>query len=299
MIAVPRTIRRAAVSASISRPAQVIFRRVQALQFITSRPTPLLDPLAYRWAMHQPLTSHQRRASVAATERLFMTLTECLRPDAFIEAGAKDAGIAARIKAMWPQARAVAFEANPFTYERFADQHAAGSGVEYLNVALSSAPGTVTFLPRSSRNGQPIADGKGSLLERVALKQQDRYEVTVPSTSLDAYFSDRRGKQFALWIDVEGAAGLVLAGGANVLRNTSHLIVEVEECPFWDGQALRGDIVESLRAHGFTPVARDFQSRFQFNLVFVRRDLLGDRGVKTTLNETRSILIPTRRPIKR
>jgi hypothetical protein len=42
-------------------------------------------------------------------------------------------------------------------------------------------------------------------------------------------------------------------------------------------------VVEYLLDHGLTPVARDLQSRFQHNVVFVRGDLLDCSRVKARL----------------
>lgn len=203
-----------------------------------------------------------------------------------IEAGAKDGGVSARVKAAVPEARAVAFEGNPFTYKRFRSKHGPdSSGVEYLHLALSDAEGELTFRTRVRDDGRPSADGQGSLLPRVG--NHGHAEVTVPATTLDRFFADSLGKRFALWVDVEGAAGSVLAGATDVLRRADVVIVEVEERPYWDGQALRGDIVATLRAHGLVPIARDFQTRYQFNLVFVSRELRKSPDVKAGLAAAR------------
>lgn len=73
----------------------------------------------------------------------------------------------------------------------------------------------------------------------------------------------------------------VLGGATEVLQRTAVLIVEADEQAIWDGGSLRRDLVDMLRQHDFEVVARDFQSRYQMNLVFVRRDLLG--SVRPTL----------------
>lgn len=269
-----RSTRRAAVKVLRTKPVRSACSQLYAAQFGVGSRLPGYDSLAYWFATRQPLVAGERLDSVQFTERLFMALVERLRPNVLVEAGAKDAGVAARVKSMLPDVRAVAFEANPFTYERFWTHHATETGVEYLNLALADKPGVVEFLARAGYRGRPIADGKGSLLSRIALERDEHVQVRVPSTTLDEFFEAERGKRVALWVDVEGAAGLVFAGGSHVLRDTSHLIVEVEERPVWNGQALRRDIVRLLRKHGLVPIARDFQSRFQFNLVFVRAGLV-------------------------
>ena len=98
-------------------------------------------------------------------------------------------------------------------------------------------------------------------------------EVTVAATTLDAFFADRPPAGCAVWIDVEGAAHLVLDGAHELLGDTQVLIIEVEERAVWSGQKVRREVVAELRRLGFVPVARDFQARLQFNIVFIRDSL--------------------------
>lgn len=255
-----------------------------------ARRLPGYASFAYWLATRQPISDEHRQASVAVTERTFIELTRQLRPDLVIEAGAKDAGVSAKVRSILPGTRAVAFEANPYTYRRFAADHTPDtSGVEYRHLALSDTSGEVTFSVGINRKGKPRADGKGSLLPRVASIGDDHIEVTVPSTTLDEYFAAEPGRRSALWVDVEGAAGLVLGGADAVLRDVQFLIVEVEERQVWDGQAMRRDIIELLGSHGLVPIARDFQSRYQFNLVFVRSELRRSPEVKASLADANAV----------
>ena len=59
-----------------------------------------------------------------------------LAPDLFIEAGAKDACASRRFREGLPDARVVAFEANPFTFKRFKKKiDYPAEGVEYVHRA--------------------------------------------------------------------------------------------------------------------------------------------------------------------
>jgi len=54
-------------------------------------------------------------------------------------------------------------------------------------------------------------------------------------------------------------------------------MVEVEDRALWHGgQWMRTDVVSHLYDRGLVPVARDFQSRYQYNIVFVRATALDE-----------------------
>ncbi|NLT55588.1 MAG: FkbM family methyltransferase [Actinomycetales bacterium] len=205
---------------------------------------------------------------------LFFTLAKILQVDLFIEAGAKEADSSRRARRTLKPERVVAFEANPFTYKRFARVNADATGVEYEHLALSDEPGTVTLNVRRAADGRPSADGQASLLTRASDQSTDFVEITVDATTLDLYFGDQDFERAALWIDVEGAARPVLNGGRVTLEKAAVVIVEVEDRRFWgEDQWLRPEVLSYLYDRGLVPVARDFQSRYQYNIVLVRSNL--------------------------
>jgi hypothetical protein len=134
----------------------------------------------------------------------------------------------------------------------------------------------VTFNVNRDGRGAPLPDGKGSLPRkgsrgRGLLAQ----EVTVEGTTLDDYFADHRFRRAALWIDVEGACGYVLPGGRDLLSRTAVVIVEVEDQEWWGRHHwLRERVVSYLYDFGLVPVARDLEYANQYNIVFVRAELL-------------------------
>ena len=76
-----------------------------------------------------------------------------------------------------------------------------------------------------------------------------------------------------------------------MLADTLVLVIEVEERREWDGQEwLRADVIDFLGTHGLVPVARDRQSRFQFNIVFVRESRRSDPDVRRAVERWRSSL---------
>ena len=57
---------------------------------------------------------------------------------------------------------------------------------------------------------------------------------------------------------------------------------------FGDEQWLRADVVSYLYDRGLIPVARDYQSRYQYNIVFVHRDLRDVDRVRWALTQFQS-----------
>ena len=223
----------------------------------------------HQMALYDPVTPTDRNRSVENLVELFFTLVADLEVERFVEAGAKEAAASHRASSIDAVREIVAFEANPYTHRRFAPNHE-NSSVRYKHLALSDRPGTATLFVRLRGDGSPSADGQASLLVRPS-HQPGFEEVEVEAVTLDGWFGAPTGHRTALWIDVEGASSAVLGGASSLLGETDVLIVEVEERVTWEGQQwLRNDVIAVLATHDMIPIARDQQSRYQFNILFVR-----------------------------
>jgi FkbM family methyltransferase len=220
-------------------------------------------------ADHYDLTdSSERVRSVAELERLFFRLCAMAQSELFIEAGAKTAAASIRARRSLPTARIAAFEANPYTYDRYhARVGIAASNVEFHHLALANSNRQLAFHVQL-HNGQPSADGQGSVLKRLKPKE-GQTKVLVDAVRLDTFFDPGDFKTISMWIDVEGANREVMEGAQKLLPLTDVMFVEVENKRFWEKQWLSTDVVEFLADFAIRPVARDFQSRTQFNYIFV------------------------------
>jgi FkbM family methyltransferase len=236
-----------------------------------------------------------RRRSFADLSKFFLSATRALSPGLFIEAGAKDASTSRRARRYLDHARIVAFEANPYTYEAFRSKNGDDSGIEYVHLALSDKPGPVTFNVRLFEDGKPRPDGHGSLMERDDSYDSDFTPVTVEATTLDDFFADYEFDSCALWVDVEGATSSVLSGGRRVLEKASVLFIEVEDGALWKDAWQKSDVAAFLYDAGMLPLARDFESRYQYNMVFVRESLLDHPQLRLRYTQHVSSLA-TRRP---
>lgn len=270
-----------AMSIATGVPAELAYPPIE--------PGPLAEAFTTRVAAPDRST---RELSVAQLDTLFHDLVVLARPTIFVEGGAFEADTSLRVAAALPGCRVVAFEANPYVYERFsaARDFAAGS-VEYVHRAMADAPGTVKFqvVAASASLADDRVQGYNSMLPRVGgdwLGDVEYEPVEVLATSLDIEFADTRGPA-AMWLDVEGATGIVLAGAQTFLDRCDIVKIEVEEVPFWAGQWLTGDVIKAMAAHGLTPVARDTQDEDQYNVLFVADRLLGRPDVRDRLAEHR------------
>lgn len=215
----------------------------------------------------------------------FLGLQRLLQPQLTLEIGAHMATFSRRMARFGIEAHA--FEANPYNHEAFSVSIRKRSPqVVYNQMAVSDIDGDVTFPIRVSRGGKALnkVAANNSLLPRS--DDGNEYEnVTVPSVRLETYLAkpSLKGRSFSAWIDVEGALGKVTAGFGSVLRNCQSLIVEVEEARYWQDQMLVLDAMRYFAGQGLVPVARDFESAHQYNLVYLRKDVLARPDVRLAL----------------
>ncbi len=219
----------------------------------------------------------ERLRSVKELEDLFFRILNYVKPDIFIEAGAKDAETSERARKYLPESKITAFEANPHTYSEFhAHERIKNSDINYIHSALSERVGTLTFSLRSEVDGvkKSNTDGTGSILapsiENVKLEKH-----TVNATTLDHYFDEERFTNAFVWMDVEGATKEVLSGATEFLKKAAvGVFIEVEDRKYWENQWISKDVINFMMNRNFIPVARDFQSRYQYNVLFLHEDVV-------------------------
>lgn len=213
---------------------------------------------------------HFRGMSAVLLRDYFFKLCNDLEIELLIEVGAHSAE--ASVRFMEEKNRmAVAFEANPFTFEektRKAESH----GVIVRNEGVSSQIGTADFyIPNSTSNH--------SMPENASFRRKSNSEtstsVLVKMTTIDRVIDELPASgNIGLWIDAEGFALEVLQGGSNLLqsKNCQVVMVEVELKQYWIGQAQLNEVENFLQDNGYFRLMMDFESEFQRNLIFVKQE---------------------------
>lgn len=220
-----------------------------------------------------------RRRSNRLLIDLFFDLLDRYGVEELVECGANEASASIRFVGSADERRAIAVEANPQVHRELTVA-AERFGVETVCVALGSSVGRASLSAPGS--GSLAWASKSSLLPRewsgsgAGLVQFD-----VAVTTIDRLLTDRAASCRALWIDVEGFGAEVLAGAQRTLRDErcAAVLIEVESREFWPNQTLASGVAEVLAGHGFVAVARDSQFGEQYNVIFVRNDLV-DSGAE-------------------
>lgn len=188
---------------------------------------------------------------------MFFDLQYMLRPTFSVEVGAYEAHFSRQMKESYPPINAYAFEAAEANYRKFKHDLENAWGVNYIHSAVSNIDGHIYF---NLQEGLPEDVPNNSVLPRIGANNK---QLSVPSTTLDTFFIDS-GRMSptdtaCLWLDVEGAAGLVMEGGKRFLAQTTSVLVEVEHQYFWEKQWLSTQVHDFLLEQGFSFLARDYE----------------------------------------
>lgn len=215
-----------------------------------------------------PRSEHQQRLV-----RYFRRLCRRAEPAVSLEIGAHEASFSRWAARKLPDARVIAFEANPHVHEKYAAE-LAGTRVDYHHLAVGTVTGEVQLnLPTDVGGRERVLANRMASLG-VHKETVDQIEVTVPSVRLDEFVELAAGERAVAWIDVEGASGAVLDGSTGLLDRIDAVLIEVERETTWEGQWLDTDVAVFLKQHGLVPVARDLARTFQHNVVFARTHLV-------------------------
>ncbi len=224
------------------------------------------------------------KQSHAWLRALFVELTRIVEPAVVLELGAFSAEYSVAAREGLPGAEVHAFEANPYNFAKHG-KHVRRAGVDYHHFAIGQEVGTATFnVARrdSGREVEPVA-GNNSLRTKPADIEYEAVEV--PMVTVDHFLAERglAGRPIAMWIDLEGCAYEGLLGAKAALEQTQLMFIEVEDQPLWSGQTLSGDMMRHLVGAGLIPLARDFQTKRQYNLIYARPELLDRAPVRQAL----------------
>ncbi len=194
--------------------------------------------------------------------------------------GAHEGDEVPRLQLAYPAARLHCFDPNPESCRRLHKRFAASPAVTISQLALGEAKGRMRFyeLPMSG-NGSllPPDPDRWALANQQSAREVSSYEVEV--STMDDELRDVLVIDL-LWMDVQGAEGLVLKGATKTLARTQAIFAEVALVESaYTGAALFPEISATLQPHGFTCVGLGTDAwNFTGNALFVRG--IGDLSCK-------------------
>lgn len=213
--------------------------------------------------------------SINILSNYYYELQKIINPNCFFEVGAFEASFSRKMHEIFSFSEIWAFEANPYNFQYYKDLN---DDINYLNLAISNTNGTVNFYlqDKNLNDGLEIEKirGNNSILNRNDLTISYK-DIEVKSTSLDSFIENKNltDKIFSLWIDVEGANKNVLLGFERYIENAISILIEVEECEYWQNQWLCNDVCCFLKTKNFIPILRDFEDNQQYNVVFINKKI--------------------------
>jgi FkbM family methyltransferase len=236
-------------------------------------------------ARHDLSSQEARYETARALAGLFEALViRAVNPRVTLELGAHAARFSRAVRAALPKVQVHAFEANPYTHARFLPEVQA-AGVLYHQLALGEEVGDAVFKVARRRGGEELGPTRGSNSLRTKALDIEYEDAPVRMTTVDAFVDAQglAGQPTALWIDVEGCAFEVLTGARRTLEDVLLLMVEVEDRQFWIDQKTAPKVKRLLFQSGFIPVARDFEFKSQYNMIFMRPALYERHPVRQVL----------------
>lgn len=199
----------------------------------------------------------------------FMRLAERMRPATLLELGAHRADASTAFRRRVGN-RAIAFEANPFTFASLTKE-AERAGVEVRNLGVGAVAGVADLHIPLFGEAPSLTPGQASLRRRT--EDIDYETVRIEVTTLDAIAQDLNvDGGVALWVDVEGMGLDVLSSGRGLLNRSEcrFAMVEVETRAFWDGQSSAEEVDQLMASADFVPVMCDAEYPFQHNVIYVK-----------------------------
>lgn len=165
------------------------------------------------------------------------------------DVGSRDGHQSVEFRKWFPNARIVAFEANP-NQINLCINNTKNHNIEIVPRAVSDSNGQITFFIASNNVGA------SSLLENSGHPRSNAWPQTktiVESVRIDDWCKDNNVDSIdLLWMDVQGAEKIVLNGCGDLLDNVKSICTEVEVEHLYRGSTLKRDLDDYLKEKGFS-----------------------------------------------
>jgi FkbM family methyltransferase len=193
-----------------------------------------LRPLGLELVRYHPLARRVRSRGTLA-EALAQAVRLGCRPRTVVDVGVADG--TPELYASFPRARHLLVEPLP-EFEGALRGICGRYEAEYVLAAAGAVPGTATLMVGGDLRVT-------SLLEHDAASRRP-----VPVVTLDALCRERPGP-FVVKVDVQGAELAVMAGAAEVLRQSELVVLETSLFRFYEGAPDLHAVVDFMKRRGF------------------------------------------------
>jgi FkbM family methyltransferase len=236
--------------------------------------------LLMEFLVKDPILERNKRRIISANLALHIEkISHFLNCKQVIEIGAHAAEFSLSIKKKYPSLICDAYEGNSAVFKKY-ENICIENGVNYINKIVNK-DGGMAFL------SVPVKDARqkstmGSLLKDSFYK--DFVEQSAPALSFSEVMNNALSPVF-MWVDVEGAIGEIFNELPESFSKVNFLFVELETIQRWPGQMLAEEFEFLMRSVGMTPAMRDIQREFQYNCLFIKKELIGSCNINMLIDE--------------
>ena len=169
--------------------------------------------------------------------------------------GSRDGQDSCEIARIFPLANIKAFEPNPDTFDKVEEVSSRFFGqIQSLNVALSDVDGEITFNKIDTLktittwpDGNPGASSIFIANNKYKIERYVQIPIRVRSQKAKTLIEDQLFViPNLIWMDVQGAEGLVIKGFGDYLSNVDFIYLELSLKPLYIGQSLAGEVIKLL-----------------------------------------------------
>ena len=176
--------------------------------------------------------------------------------DGVIDVGANRGQFTLACRIAMPHIPIIAFEPIPAEARKFTAIHGNDGNIVLVSCALGDARAQATLHLSQSLDSSsllPIGSRQTEMFPNTA----ESGTITVPVQMLDDSIPLMAGRQRQLLkLDVQGYELSVLQGGVQTLNLCQYVYAECSEVALYERQALRPEVTEFLRNHGFRELGR-------------------------------------------
>lgn len=165
--------------------------------------------------------------------------------------GSRDGHQSVEFKNWFPEAKIIAFEANPNQISEM-KRVTNGYDIQIVQKALGNYNGKTKFFICRNNVG---ASSLFKVNDHLRSKEWPQYEIETGIVRLDTWCSDNKIKEIdLLWMDVQGAEKVVAEGIGDLLYNVKAICSEAEIEHMYHGSSLKKDLDELLSKYGFEEI---------------------------------------------